>query len=269
MISTWMEKLINMRKPRSAFLSIISFTFYFFAGDHAPAQNLWETNPLDIKHYSSNIAVHLNAVSEADQKISWVSEASRYVTLSDLLEVVSAMDDYSTAEKIGDFLQSHDQIFPNTDDNFFSIASGILWQSYFLGGGFPPQRVINQQVEYYKDIHPRLWFPSGRMRLKHLGRLIDSFIDAGDYQTSVVLLNSVYADMIREQNLGLDDVFQLHVRAFQIMVAQRKTTELRELFKEIARLDKEVSGTDTLTPFIWHLDYMPLLLLVSLGMRHH
>ena len=113
MISTWMEKLINMRKPRSAFLSIISFTFYFFAGvTTAPAQNLWETNPLDIKHYSSNIAVHLNAVSEADQKISWVSEASRYVTLSDLLEVVSAMDDYSTAEKIGDFLQSHDQIFP-------------------------------------------------------------------------------------------------------------------------------------------------------------
>ena len=59
--------------------------------------------------------------------------------------------------------------------------------------------VINQQVEYFKDIHPRLWFPSGRMRLKHLGRLIDSFIDAGDYQTAEVLLNSVYADMIENK----------------------------------------------------------------------
>ena len=113
MISTSKEKLINMRKPRSAFLSIISFTFYFFAGvTTAPAQNLWETNPLDIKNYSSNIAVHLNAVSEADQKVSWVSEASRYVTLSDLLEVVSAMDDYSTAEKIA-LSSAAGSIFPN------------------------------------------------------------------------------------------------------------------------------------------------------------
>ena len=44
--------------------------------------------------------------------------------------------------------------------------------------------------------------------------------------------------MVQEQNLSLDDVFALHVRAFQIMVAQRKTTELKQLFDEIVRLDK-------------------------------
>ena len=197
------------------------------------AQNLWETHPLDIKSYSANISVHLDAISEADRQRSWDSEASRYVKLSELLDVISAMDDFSSAETIGLFLKSHKEIFPESDDQFFSNASDVLWQSYFLGGGYDPQLVMKQQIPYFRELHPRFWFPSGSMRLKHFGRLLDAFIDVGDYQTAEVLLNAVYADMIQEQNLSLNDVFALHVRAFQIMVAQRKTTELRQLFEEI------------------------------------
>ena len=117
------------------------------------------------------------------------------------------------------------------------IASEVLWQSYILGAGFEPQSVINHQVEYFKELRPRFWFLTGSSRLKHLGRLMDAFISAGDFRKAEILLYATYADVIREQNLSLDEVFSLHVRAFQIMVAQRKTTELNELFDEIVKLD--------------------------------
>ncbi len=229
--------MTNTRKHNPGYVLALSFLFFLLWAASSAAQNLWETHPLDIKSYSANISVHLDAISEADRQRSWDSEASRYAKLSELLDVISAMDDFSSAETIGLFLKSHKEIFSESDDQFFSNASDVLWQSYFLGGGYDPQLVMKQQIPYFRELHPRFWFPSGSMRLKHFGRVLDAFIDVGDYQTAEVLLNAVYADMIQEQNLSLNDVFALHVRAFQIMVAQRKTTELRQLFEEIAKLD--------------------------------